>query len=74
MQKKEDDLCILPQMKNMNELLKSEIYKCLCSYLEINKDKMFCDVLIDSKGEYVFRCKIYAKNIKAINFLPGGER
>ena len=70
----EEVLAQMPLTKNLNELFKSEIYKCLNSYLEINPDKMFCDLLIDNNGEYVFRCKIYAKNIKTINFLSGGER
>ena len=62
-----------PATKNLSILLKSEVYKILSSYLEICLDKMFCDLSLDFRGEYVFRCKVYAKDVKPLHFL-GGEK
>ena len=53
----------------LNDLFKSEIFKTLSSYMEILKDKIFSDLCFDENGEYVFRCKIYAKRLKLLNLL-----
>ncbi len=60
-------------LNKLNTLLKSEVFKCLNSYLEFVPEKIMCDLCVDGNGEYVFRCKVNAKRLKMMSFLPGDE-
>ncbi len=58
-------------VNSMQTLLKSEIFKCINSYLECSPENILCDLCTDGNGDYVFRCKIKAKRLKMLGFLPG---
>ncbi|MBR1925492.1 MAG: cell division topological specificity factor MinE [Clostridia bacterium] len=59
--------------KDLNEILKSEVFKCASEYLEIYQDNIKTNLEINENGEYVFRCKICAKRLKLVGLLPSED-
>lgn len=59
---------------NINELLRSEVFKVLDCYLELDKQRFFSDISIDENGEFVFRCKFFSKRLRVMGFLTEGRK
>lgn len=58
----------------INELLRSEVFKVLDCYLELDKQRFFSDISIDENGEFVFRCKLFSKRLRVMGFLKEGRK
>jgi len=59
--------------KDLNEILKSEVFKCVKQYLEIYSENIKTNLEINENGEYVFKCKICSKRLKLVGFLPNED-
>lgn len=55
---------------NLNELLKSEIFKVLDNFLDVDIDNFFVELSVDEQGKYVLRCKARCSHIKVLGLLP----
>lgn len=58
------------QPARFNELMRSEIFKCLSGYMEITPENILTNLSVEDNGEYVLRCKIKSKRLKIMGLLP----
>ncbi len=58
------------QPSRFNDLIKSEIFRCLSSYMEIAPENVMTNISIDEEGNYVLRCKVKCKRLKIMGILP----
>lgn len=56
----------------LQEVLKNDIFEVLYQYLDIEPSAVKTQVDIED-GEYVLRCKVRAKRLKVMGFVPKEE-
>ncbi len=56
--------------KSVNEILKSEVFKCLLNYLEIKPENAKSTFDVDEDGDFNFCFKVKAKRLKIMGILP----
>lgn len=58
------------QPARFNDIVRSDIFKCLSNYMEISPENILTDISIDENGQYVLRCKVICKRLKIMGILP----
>jgi len=58
------------QPARLNDVVRSEIFKCLSNYMEISPEDILTNISIDADGQYVLRCKVSCKRLKIMGILP----
>lgn len=56
--------------ENLNNILKSEIFKCLSSFLEIIPEELNSKLQINEDGNFEFSLCVIAKRLKIFGMLP----
>ncbi len=58
------------QPARLNDIVRSDIFKCLSNYMEISPENILTDISVDETGQYVLRCKVSCKRLKIMGILP----
>ena len=58
--------------KRLEEVIKNDLFEVLYQYMDINESNVVTRVDIEN-GEYILRCKVSAKRIKIMGFVPREE-
>ncbi len=56
--------------KNVEEILKSEVFKTLLNYLEIKPENAKANFDVAEDGDFLFFFKVKAKRLKIMGILP----
>ncbi|MBQ8761862.1 MAG: cell division topological specificity factor MinE [Clostridia bacterium] len=54
----------------LNEIVKSEIFKVMQNYMEIDSDDIITKIDIDVNGSYVLKCKVRSNRLKVLGIIP----
>ena len=55
--------------KRLEEVIKNDLFELLYQYMDINQGNVRTKIDIEN-GEYILRCKVCARRIKMMGFVP----
>ncbi len=58
------------QPSRLNDMVRSEIFKCLSNYMEISAEDIKTSITVEEDGQYVLRCKVRCPRLKIMGILP----
>lgn len=58
--------------KRLEEVIKNDLFEVLYQYMDIKADNVITRVDVED-GEYILRCKVNARRIKIMGFVPREE-